>query len=340
MLTGLAALFSTSCSKIEEIVPESYTRNDLPISTEKVPVSGGTIYLDRGRVTDAGYVIERLDPMNATLSFKAGDTIILTAASTNGYTFINWKRDGVEKSTNPAYKFCLEEKDLDNGRIKYHYEARFGLDYALQVIPPIDKIMPHQLLVAMGSFLHFGDNPPSIDSTFVTDHVRLARFIPNDPSTTYFKQDSTYTNDQLLTLRISGQHRCVADSALFVHHWGEIYEGSGIFFYEDSKSNDSIFIMGDGDLFTVFYRHTAKKRMEPDEQYAHMISDYYVQRKESFIVTGRLTDQGIADCRIGTCVESYSEDSPRIGMYNGLPAIHDIIVYDFPNIILRYATPN
>ncbi len=335
LLTGLAALFCSSCSKMEEILPESYKRNDLPFSVEKVPVEGGTITLQKV----VGESVVNIDPASATQTFSVGDTLILTATAKNGYTFINWKRDGVEKSIQPEYKFCLEGKDVDeNGRVKYHYEARFGLDYALQVIPPIDKVIPHELIVAMGSYLHFGDNPRKIDSSFIVDHVRLARFIQHDPTTTYFKQDSTYTNDQHLTFKLSGQHRCMAESALFVHHWGEIYEGSGIFFYEDSKANDSIFIMGDGDWFTVYYHHLAKKRMEPDEQYAHMISDFQVERKESFILSGRLTSQGIAECRIGTCVESYSEASPRIGLYNGLPGIHDIIIYDFPNEILRYAT--
>lgn len=348
LFTGLAAIFCASCSKVEELFPESFTPNDnKPFSVEKVPVEGGTVALDRM----AGGVPVQLNPESTSLTFQTGDTIVLTATPKNGYSFINWVRDGVSVSTQPKYTFVLDGKDIDNGRIKYHYEARFGLDYAIQSIPSIDEVIPADLIAAMGPYLHFGDNPPSIDTCFlvktepispdsIRPAMRLARFIHNldDPTTTYYKQDSTYTNDQMVSIRFGRQHRCIAESALFVHSWGEIIPGN--VFFEESTS-DSVYIMGNGDCFTAYYRHKAKKRIDPDEElYASMITDFKEIREEWFIISGILTAQGINECRIGTCVKGYSEPSDNIGVFNKLPAIHDIIIYDFPYDCFKYNTSN
>ena len=348
-LTGLAAIFCASCSKDKDLqdIPDAYHYNDsIPFSVEAIPPEAyDSITLYRWRKNGDDQQSKRLNYKSMTLlesrEIIEGDSLVLTAWPKNGYTFINWVRNGKEVTTKSSYGFKLEKEDIDTTKwhIKHHYEARFGLDYALQVIPPIDSIIPFELIKAMGPYLHFGDNPPRIDTCFISDNIRLARFIHNndDPSTTYYKQDSTFTNDQLITIRFSGQHRSVADSTLFVHSWGEIIPGNDL--SEESKAHDSIFIMGKGNEFTAYYCHTAKKRIEPDEElYAHMITDFYVERTEYFIITGRLTTRGISDCRIGTCVKKYSEQSQNIGEYNGLPAIHDIIIYDFPNDNLQYAT--
>mgnify|MGYP007133711673 CR=1 FL=1 len=84
LLTGLAALVCTSCSKVESIFPESFTRNDKPFSVEKVPVNGGTITLERvTRLNDSVTQTQSLNPSDTTIRFQVGDTIILTAIPTN-----------------------------------------------------------------------------------------------------------------------------------------------------------------------------------------------------------------------------------------------------------------
>ncbi len=228
LLTGLAALFCSSCSKLEEILPESYKRNDLPFSVEKVPVEGGTITLQKV----VGESTVPLNPESTSLTFSIGDTLILTATPKSGYTFINWKRNGVEKTTNPTYKFCLEGKDIDeNGRVKYHYEARFGLDYAVQVIPPIDQVMPYDLIAVMGQHLHFGDNPPllykmSADTIlgFYAKEPTLLDYYAVDSSATfcqnnYFPNNPDYpeivtvlptTKNNSDFFLFHDQHRCIA----------------------------------------------------------------------------------------------------------------------------------
>lgn len=213
------------------------------------------------------------------------------------------------------------------------------LDYALQVIPSIDAVMPDELIAIMGPYLHFGDNPPRIDTCFYADSIRLARFVHNidDTTTTYFLLDSQYFSNKF-TYRYYGQHRGIADSCLYERSYGDISYGLGYYMYENGTANDNIYIMGDGDGFTIYYRQTCKKRMEPDESLSSYISDYNVHREESIIITGRVTPQGIADFRMGMCVEGYSEQSPRIGLLHFLPAKHDIFIYDYPNNYFRYTS--
>ena len=351
LFAGLAAIFYASCSKDKDLpdIPDPYHLNDsIPFSVEVVPKVGGTITLERVTKHNDTIYKESLDYNLASLSFSEGDSLVLTAMTNNGYTFISWVRDGIGVSNDPIYGFKLEKKDIDttSWHIKHHYEARFGLDYALQVIPSIDQVIPAELIAAMGPYLYFGDYPPRIDTCFIVKNekisadsvrpaIRLARFIHNldDPTTTYTKEDSTQTNDQQVTVRFSGQHRCIAESARFVHFWGEVIPGNDLF---EECTSDTIYIMGKGDCFTAYYRHKAKKRIVPNEELSSLIRDFQLIREEWFIISGQLTAQGIAGCRIGTCVKGYSEASDGIGVFNRLPAIHDIIIYDFPYENLRY----
>ena len=99
LLTGLTAVFFASCNKVEELFPEPFNHNGKPFSVEKVPVEGGTIKLNK--VTHG--VESPLNYELATLSFQAGDSLILTATPKNGYTFINWTEAGEEVSTEVTF---------------------------------------------------------------------------------------------------------------------------------------------------------------------------------------------------------------------------------------------
>lgn len=325
LISGLAVLLFASCSKKEQ-PSDKFTVIANP--------SAGASQFTLQRLITIGDTIHQAIPIPMPESLTVGDSLILTATVTNGYTFINWLQNGKEVSTNPSYKFVVRD-----GMQTCRFEARFGLDYAIQVIPPIDEVMPADLIAAMGPYLHFGDNPPRIDTCFSADSLRLARFIHNldDTTTTYYLLDSQYFSNKF-SYHFFGQHRGIADSCQYERAYGDISYGLGYFMFENASARDSIYIMGNGDAFTVYYHQTCKKRMEPDESLASYISDYYVQRRESIIMTGRVTPQGIADFHLGMRVEGYSEDSPRIGQLYYLPAIHDIFIYDFPNGSFYYDT--
>lgn len=214
------------------------------------------------------------------------------------------------------------------------------LDYTLQEIPDIHKTMPLDLLEAMKDYLHFGNNPPNIDTCFYTDSIRLKRFIHNtdiDPSSSYTLADEQFITNRF-TYRFHDQHKGIANQYQYERAFGDISYGLGYFLFENATTTDSIFIMGNKDtgLFTAFFKQECKRRMEPDESLASYITDYDVERKESIILSGRVTAQGIADFHLGMRIESYTTDSPRIGMIHYLPQIHDIFIYDLPDKILPY----
>jgi len=330
LITGLAAFICASCSKVETIFPEPFTHNGNPFSIEKVPVDGGTITLERGRVRDSVYVVEHLNPSDSSLRFQAGDTIILTATPKNGYTFINWVCDGAGKSNEPCFKFCLGDKDVNNGRVRYHYEARFGNDYAIQSIPSIDEVMPADLIAEMGPYLHFGDNPPRID-TFSFDVMQILHFIhnsdhpeiPYDTVEMYYRRDGEYYPNKF-KFGFYGQHRQIFDSCTYERIYKDLLPNTDLIEY--ASTHDSIFLMGNGDDFTIYYRQSMKRRIDPyNEMYANaMTGGLTIVRVESTIISGTVspTGNGVQNFHWGLRIEEYNETSPAIG--KSMPAVHDM----------------
>lgn len=338
LFTGLAAILSTSCSKDETsfLIPESYQRNEKPFSVVKIPSEGGIITLDR--VTKDGDVIyvEHLDPGSNSTVFSAGDSLVLTATPKNGFTFINWVRNGGDKVIiKPTYGFKLEASDLlpdKNGYVKHHYEARFGLDYALQVIPSIDEVMPADLIAAMGPYLHFGDNPPRIDTCFsISDYLFLDTLIKKDPNEEYgFAEYPKKISFQYNTFLFERQHRCIAEA-----HYYERCNWLDLFYYYANVS-DSIFIMGHDDYFTAYFHQTWKAWVTPGIGVDHLGN---VTRRESVILSGKVGIEGIEDLHWGMRVESYNPANyPYIGLApgnSGQPGIHDIMIFSSDRIF-RY----
>lgn len=230
--------------------------------------------------------------------------------------------------------FCATscEKDTD---------PKQPLDYTIQTIPSIDEVMPHDLIAAMGPYLHFGDNPPRLDTCFFADSLRLTRFLHNidiDPTSTYTMVDSQYFKNRF-SYGFIGQHRGVIDTFQYERAFGDIAYGLGYYLFENATVTDSIFIMGNGNKFTLYLKQSCKRRMEPDESLSNYISDYSIERIEKIIMSGIVTDEGIKDFHMGMRIEDYSYRSPRIGELNYLPQRHDIFLYDYPSI-MRYCDPN
>jgi hypothetical protein len=329
LLTGIAAFICASCSKVESLFPEPFVRNDKPFSVEKVPVEGGIITLERL----VNGVPSQLNPESSSLSFEVGDTLILTATPKGGYTFINWVRDGKPYSNQASYQFCLEAKDLLDGKVKYHHEARFGLDYAIQSIPSIDEVMPADLIAEMGPYLHFGDNPPRID-TFSFDVLQILHFIhnsdhpeiPYDTVAMYYRRDGEYYPNRF-EFGFYGQHRQVFDSCSYKRVYKDLLPNTDLIEYANTQ--DSIFIMGNGNDFTIYYRQSMKRTIDPyNEMYANaMTGGLSIVRVESTIISGTVspTSQSIQNFHWGLRIEEYSEENPAIG--KTMPAIHDMFHY-------------
>lgn len=358
-LISLTTIVCASCHKVEELFPESFERNDKPFSIEAVPPEGcDSIVFYRIRVSGNDTLIEKFNLPNDTISFNRlnysiGDSIILEAYPKNGYTFINWVRDGVritdstgvDISTQPVYSFTVNKNDTilktENHNtlvsIKYHYEARFGIDYALQVIPSIEEVMPADLIAAMGPYLYFGDNPPKIDLCFsLPDSIMLHTLIKANPNGAYnFVNEATWPKPCDCTSNsfiFENQHRCVAES----HYYERQYYHGDIIYY--ATAEDSIFIMGHDSLFTAYFHQTWK----PYSTYSNIPLLSIESRRESVILSGIKTDEGIKRFQWGVRIESYSPaNSTLIDIppgSGGQPGVHDIMVFSSDRTL--YYDPN
>ena len=359
LFTCLTAIFCISCSKIEDIIPESYERNDKPFSVEPVPEEGGTITLEK--IEKNGDEIQRIliDHNSTSLVFDVGDSLVLSANSKSGYTFINWIRDGVKVtdsnntdiSSQPVFGFKVEAKDMVTIKVKvgnsevdrkvfnHHFEARFGLDYAIQSIPSIDEVIPADLIAAMGEYLQFGDTPPRIDTCFsAIDFITLDTLIQNDPSEAYSfsEQPQTFPYPKN-TFLFENQHRCIVEK-----HYYERCNYPDYFYYS-ADAADSIFVMGHDNCFTVYFKQTWKAWIHPD--LAGLDNLRNVTRRESIILCGKICPEGITDFHWGMCVESYNPSNYQyIGAdpgHSGQPGIHDIMIFSYKdsegnNLVLPY----
>ena len=334
-LSGLAAISCASCSKVEQLFPESFERNKNPFSVEAVPQEGrDTLIFFRIKGNDS--IKTQFYPTDTTLKFKVGDSIILEARAKNGYTFINWVRDGNGVSDNPIYGFKLDSLDIDKSThfVKHHYEARFGLDYALQVIPPIDSIIPAELIKAMGPYLHFGDNPPKIDGCFsLPDSIMFDKLIKADTNGDY-RYDSMPMRIAPIdhyTFVFERQHRGIAECFYYECQ----YPYGMAYLYATVK--DSIFIMGEGDYFTAYFHQDWK----PWSSVPWSLVDLNSCR-ESVILSGKIGDNGIEEFRWGRYIESYN---PTNFSYidlepsrYGVPGTHDILIYNSNRTLLYNPT--
>ena len=86
-------------------VTGSWTINDYTITATANPTVGGTI-------TGAG-------------NFDYGQSCTLIASANEGYTFVNWTKDGVEVSTNTTYSFTVTENAT--------YVANFNITQAISL---------------------------------------------------------------------------------------------------------------------------------------------------------------------------------------------------------------
>lgn len=218
-------------------------------------------------------------------------------------------------------------------------DSPMPLDYALQTIPPIDEVIPADLIQAMSPYLNFGDNPPRIDTCFCAlDSLYLAQFIHNtdiDPTSSYNPVPQTITYPRH-DFRFHGQHRGVADLYQYQRTYGPLSPGTEIIIYENATVKDNVYIMGSGNKFTAYFRQSAKKRIEPEGSIN--ISDFDIVREESVIITGQITSTGITDFHIGTRTESYDRESVMIGTSGNNPQVHDILIFDYFGRTLPFDT--
>ena len=366
LLIGLAAFIYASCSKDKDFldVPDSFERNKNPFSVEAVPQEGrDTLIFFRIKGNDS--IKTQFYPTDTTLKFKVGDSIILEARAKNGYTFINWVRDGNGVSNNPIYGFKLDSLDIDKSThfVKHHYEARFGLDYALQVIPPIDSIIPKELIAIMGPHLHFGDNPPLL---YKMRHDTILGFYAKGPTLLdYYAVDSTADfcrpyfiidpntgQDGLPTQKqnwdyflFHDQHRCIAQIDYKCLYYDETFvingENINICVYDKANNYDSVFIMGNSKEFTAFFHQYRDRVFYVPENSPIPIPNNYPNpgSHEAMIISGKISDDdtGVEDVYFG--IQFLDYDNPTDAGIS-FSKIGDIIIYHYDFLPFSYWKPD
>ncbi len=345
LLVSFAVFLCYSCTKekYEAKVPILYTASPEYASDSlvlyKVIHIGDSIHL------------EQLDT-TAALRFEVGDSLLLLATAKAGYTFINWVRDGIEVSTDPSYYFVLEGDDVDADKhyVKHHYEARFGLDYALQVIPEIHKVMPLDLLYYMDSIpkavsnpdgsndtiiisaLHFGDNPPLLfkDTLGVSGSpITALEHIKSDPFSSHsitVNEPTPYTD----YFHFYDQHRGVVKYDYKKVYLDQSAGNMHNYYIEYANVTDSVFVMGEAPYFTVYLTQRRHK-----ESSIPTIVDY--GSYEYLIISGEVTSTGFKDLYYGMKIKKYENPADAgIQCFN----IDDIIIYHIDFLPFTYWDPS
>ena len=342
LLTGIATILCVSCTKEEPPTkPINVTTNPKHACTNPTLVR---VVKDNDNV----FRHDTIDMGDAQVTFAVDDSLILTTAPKNGYTFINWTRDGKEISIDSIYSFKLEEDDVDADKhyIKHHYEARFGIDYALQVIPDIHKVIPSDLVYYMDSIyymdhngddsivsaLHFGDNPPVFDTLGFAQTagsmILKKHFIPSDPNKVYSVMANSNSFLARDWFRFYDQHRGVAKFN-FKHVNQDDYSTSGMYYIEYANT-DTVFIMGQDTCFTAYF--TIKRQLET--------SYSVIQERgsnEYYVISGIITQEGIKDLYYGIKIKSY--DNPT-DPGNDSMNYDDIAVFKIENLPYTYWDPS
>lgn len=323
LFVSLALCFCASCKKEKE---------ETKIPLIKASPEWACDSLTLSRVVwqnDSVYTIERLPyDTNSVVVFEVGDSLILSATARTGYTFINWICDGEEVSIKTTYGFVLKKTDIDttNGSLNHHYEARFGLDYALQVIPEIHKIIPDSLIKAMNLFgkLYFGDNPPRLTDTAKFDHDTILGFYAPMMTIIYHKLadenqeyhlDSGTIRQYKNYFQFYDQHRGIAKANFKCNY---IDTGESNYIFETAHINDSVFIMGQAPFFTAYFYQ--KRTKEHSLNYDPEDPGEY----EAVIMSGEVTNTGVKNFYFAIQILEYNHPE-----YAGVryPNLNDIIIF-------------
>ena len=246
-----------------------------------------------------------------------------------------------------------------------------SIDYALQVIPDIHRVMPLDLIEAMDSIptgktlpngqpeiisaLHFGDNPPKlyktindtvlgfitegfkIDSTVFPDttiykyvYLQVKKYIPSGSPVPTLEEGTRFTRP--FNFLFHDQHRGVAQSDFKDNYMDN---GPDQYIYEIDHITDSVFIMGEGDLFTAYYYINTEKKKSAS------IPAVDNRPHRAVILSGKVTPDGSGICNLYFGFKTLGYDIPPIEG-SGLANVNDIVILTPIDTIVpfRYWDPN
>lgn len=165
---------------------------------------------------------------------------------------------------------CMKDDPKNNETVYYGY----------QQIPNINEFMPQTLLLNFGQYIHFGDEPPRIDGTFVADNISITDVIlapgspwvntpTSIPATQYFKIYDQHKGIAKLSFRYPkgnpGEYTYFVERSdpdttyAIVNANPEFFINdtiAPIYFQEGKYEKDNfntVYIIGDDPYFTIFY---------------------------------------------------------------------------------------
>jgi len=164
---------------------------------------------------------------------------------------------------------CMKDDPENNATVYYGY----------QQIPNINDFMPQPLLRLMDSLhcLHYGDEPPRIDGSFIADSIWTIR-IKKTPTSPWVQSGSSPMVGETQYFKFYDQHKGIAKLEFKSPHFGVFLErsdpdttysivtGNPDYFINDSiapvyfqngsyqKENfNTVYIMGNAPYFTAYY---------------------------------------------------------------------------------------
>lgn len=177
---------------------------------------------------------------------------------------------------------CLKDDPQSNATVYYAY----------QQIPNINEFMPQPLLLAFSDYLHYGDEPPKIEGSFVTDDIFITDVIRN-PGSTWIQTPTSIPAQQFF--KFYDQHMGIAklsfrypkgnpgEYTYFVERsdcdsTSAVVTNNPEFFIDDTiapiyfkngnyqrENFNTVYIMGKDPYFTVYYYEirSIKSKAEP-----------------------------------------------------------------------------
>lgn len=250
---------------------------------------------------------------------------------------------------------CQKHEDLNPTPEELDTINAHSIDYALQVIPDIHEVIPMDLIEAMNAVhdtingtptvvcaLHFGDNPPSLvfkqnDSLlgFMKDVFIVKEYLPIDPSCGY-RYICYPGKPQLSTncFRFHDQHRGIAQVDYKYNYIKPEQEGPNNYAYELSIVSDSVFIMGEGNNFTVYYSQKRSFEASPNND-----NPNYMYPSEYVILSGTVTNGGISNLYFGTKIKNYDNPDPIV-IGERFQNVNDILITHKEFVPFQYWDPN
>lgn len=239
---------------------------------------------------------------------------------------------------------CMKDDPINNETVYYGY----------QEIPNINEFMPQTLLLAFGNNIHFGDEPPKIEGTFVADDIAITDVFPV-PGSPWLNTPTPIPPPQSQYFEIYDQHKGIAkmnfkypkgnpgEYTYFVESSypdttfaivtaepeSFINDTIAPFYFQEGKYQaenfNTVYVIGDDPYFTVFYYEIRDIKSKAQPLNAVIISG--MMDKEISVVTD--TVNNVTDTIVKPVIRDFKWAIETMKYYKESNSISQIISLGF-----------